>query len=332
MKKYIYIILAAAIALVSLSSCSKETLDEQSVITMDEQEPNEFDKWLEANFVNPYNILFKYRYEMNESDYSYYTIPADMDCAIMLAHIVKHLCIDSYDEVAGTNFTRQYFPKMFFLIGEWEYRNNGTYILGTAEGGKKILLSGVNYLPYVLSGQWGSYGDDPKAGLNHYYIKTIHHEFTHILNQTKDFPADFTQVTSSSYVTDSWSTSDYGTYYRQRGFVSTYSQHSDREDFAEVVSLYITNSEETWESWLDDAGRKVTDDDVDDAEFKASFPTLSSGDTFPGKDNIKAKLDIAKSYMKTTFEIDLDVLRDAVLRRQEDVVSGAVDLTSLAIN
>ena len=306
MKKFIYTVFAAAVALTALSSCSGDKLESQSIITMDEMQPNEFDKWLEANYVNPYNILFKYRYEMNESDYSYYTIPADMDCSIMLAHLVKYLCIDSYDEVAGTDFTRRYFPKMFFLIGEWEYKNNGTYILGTAEGGKKILLSGVNYLPYVLSGTWGSYSNDPEAGLNHYYIKTIHHEFTHILNQTKDFPADFTQISGSSYVTDSWSTSEYTSGYLQRGFISSYAQHSDREDFAEMMSLYVTNSVEKWNNWMTEAGTAAS--------------------------LIQAKLDLVKSYMLTTFNIKLDDLRDAVLRRQSEVMSGVVDITSLDIN
>jgi hypothetical protein len=35
--------------------------------------------------------------------------------------------------------------------------------------------------------------------------------------------------------------------------------------------------------------------------------------------------------MLNTFNITLDDLRDAVLRRQEEVVSGIVDLTSLEI-
>ena len=94
-----------------------------------------------------------------------------------MAHLVKYLCLESYDEVAGIDFTRNYFPKMIFTIGEWEYRNNGTIILGTAESGKKILLTGVNYLD--------TYKSSP-AALNHYYFKTIHHEFTHILNHTKE--------------------------------------------------------------------------------------------------------------------------------------------------
>ena len=172
--KRLYPVLFALAASLALVSCREEALDPVSVITLDQRTMNDFDKWLDANYVTPYNILVKYRFESNESDLNYWTIPANLDCSIKMAHLVKYLCIDSYDEVGGVRFTQKYFPKEFFYIGEWEYKNNGTYILGTAEGGKKILLSGLNYLPQVLTGGYQGY-NDPAAALNHFYIKTIHH-------------------------------------------------------------------------------------------------------------------------------------------------------------
>ena len=36
-------------------SCSEDKLSPDSVITVDKTEQNEFDKWLEVNYVNPYN-------------------------------------------------------------------------------------------------------------------------------------------------------------------------------------------------------------------------------------------------------------------------------------
>ena len=331
MKRIYPILFALAASLVLLSCRKEEELNPQSVITIDQRTQNDFDKWLDANYVTPYNILVKYRFESNESDLNYYTTPAKLECSIQMAHLVKYLCIDTYDEVGGVRFTQKYFPKEFFYIGEWEYKNNGTYILGTAEGGKKILLSGLNYLPKVLTGGYQGY-DDPASALNHFYIKTIHHEFTHILNQTKDFPTEFTQVTPTDYVTESWNTSAYGTFYRQRGFLSTYSQHSDREDFAEVLSLYVTNTEETLQEWLELARREVTEADVKSDEFKASFPDLAVGDHFSGDQLIKAKIAQVRKYMADTFNIDIDLLRAAVLRRQGEVVAGKVDLTSLEVN
>ena len=306
MKKYIVFALVSALFAVAFSSCRKdEPLSKDSIIMMDNYVQNDFDKWLEANYVNPYNIVFKYRYQIDESNRTYYTIPASYDCAVIMAHIVKYLCIDSYDEVAGVDFTRQYFPKMFFIIGEWEYNNNGTMILGTAEGGKKILLTGVNWLPKVLDGTYSS-SYDIARGLNHYYIKTIHHEFTHILNQTKDFPVEFSQITPNDYVYNDWSNAPYNTGYMQRGFISSYAQHSDGEDFAEMLSIYVTNTQEQWDSWMSDAGAAAS--------------------------LITAKLDLVKSYMLSTYDINIDQLRATILRRQDEVAAGQVDLTSLTIN
>ena len=125
MKRYIALTFVCLGMALALSSCRKETLSPESVITVDAQVQNDFDKWLDANYVHPYNIQVKYRYEMNESDFSYYTIAPSLEYSIMMAHIVKYVCIETYDEVAGVDFTRRYFPKMFFYTGEWEYKNNG---------------------------------------------------------------------------------------------------------------------------------------------------------------------------------------------------------------
>lgn len=297
MKKYLLYALLAVSTGTALVSCSEDDLNAESVITIDKKQANDFDKWLTANFVNPYNLEFKYRYEYKETDADYYTIPADLNQAIEMAHLVKYLCLESYDEVAGIDFTRNYFPKMIFTIGEWEYRNNGTIILGTAESGKKILLTGVNYLD--------TYKSSP-AALNHYYFKTIHHEFTHILNQTKEYSAEFKLITGNSYVADSWSKEPFDVGYLERGFISDYAQHSDTEDFAEMMSLYVTNSKEQWDEWMAEAGEN-------------------------GAPLLQAKLDIVKSYMKDSWGIDMDKLRDTILRRQADLAAGKVDLTDISV-
>ena len=289
---HIAIILAALCA----ASCVKETMSENSVIKVTETKKNDFDRWLEVNFLLPYNIDFKYRFEMNESDMNYFTIPADYEYSIVMAHLVKYLCIETYDEVSGITFTRRYFPKMFFLTGEWEYRNNGTIILGTAEGGKKIFLAGVNLLPQYMK---------TAEDLNHFYIKTIHHEFTHILNQNVDFPVDFSMITGTGYVADSWSDAPYNREYLKNGFITDYAQHSDTEDFAEMLSEFITHDQAWWDGQIAKAGEK---DEL-----------------------INAKLDIVRNYMHDSFNIDIEELRATVLRRQDDVFSGQVDLHSIEI-
>ena len=307
MKKNILYILPLMLMAFALASCDKDEIKSESVITADSIKQNEFDKWLEANFINPYNIDFKYRYEEIESDYNYYTVPAQMENSIIMAHLVKYLCVETYNEVAGVDFTRSQFPKMFYLIGTWEFRNNGSFILGTAEGGRKILLAGINELDQHL----GSAEE-----LNHYYIKTIHHEFTHILNQTRDYPTSFRQVTPNSYVNDSQFEEPYNSAYLYRGFISAYAQTEPKEDFAEMVSEYVTHSPEWWEAMMTEADTKWSGD---------------PDQTDTGRSLIEQKLDIVRAYMNDTWGIDIDELRDCILRRQDNVTRGMVDLTDLTV-
>lgn len=287
--------LVAAFGL-AVVACTEDKLGDTVISTGTTQE-NAFDKWLNANFVAPYNIAFKYKYEEIESDLDYYTIPAEINQSIKMAHLVKYLCIEAYDEVGGAVFTRSYFPKMFFLIGEWEYRNNGTFILGTAEGGKKILLTGVNDIDLHINSA---------EELNHYYIKTIHHEFVHIVNQTRPYSTEFKQITGSGYVADSWSEAPYDTTYLKRGFITAYSQHSDTEDFAEMASEYIVEPDSIWQKWMKEAGDE-------------------------GSALINQKLEIVKNYYQTTWNIDLDKMRRTLWRRQDDVVKGRVNLTDITV-
>lgn len=281
----------------TLGSCSEDDLSNESVIVADKTDETDFDKWLKTNLVQPYNIQFKYRYEYNETDKNYYTVPANYEQSIKLVHIVKYTCVEAYNEVAGISFTRTYFPKLFYLEGVWHYENNGTYELGTAEGGKKINLFGVNFLESYINSA---------SSLNQYYLKTIHHEFTHILNQTRDYSSAF-QLVTSGYLADQWSVSPNNVGYLSRGFISSYAQYSADEDFAEMLSMYVTNDADQWEAWMKEAGST-------------------------GRSYLDTKLTYVRQYMQETFNIDIDELRETVLRREQDVVDGKIDLADISIN
>ena len=313
MKKLIYSI-TIVLAALAASSCQRDVIEPESVIKDSTVEMNDFDRWLEVNFLKPYNIEFKYRYALNESDMGYYTVPADVNSSVIYAHLVKYLCIDTYDEIAGVSFTRSYFPKMFFLIGTWEYRNNGSIVLGTAEAGKKIMLAGVNELPLVLDYYEGAELDDY---LNTYYIKTIHHEFTHILNQTKAFSDSFKLITSATYVADACFDTD--EYWRGRGYITAYAQSEPREDFAELLSEYVTHNAAWWAEQISAASKET-------AEVRKTDPSAVDGASL-----IESKIDIVRNYMQDSWNIDIDELRDIVNRRMGDVVAGKVDLNTVEI-
>ena len=301
MKKNIIFTLMLAACGLTFVSCSEDDLSSESIITADKVERTPLDYWLDANFVEPFNIAVKYRYEYNETNNSYYTVPARYDDAVLMAHILKYCCVDAYVDVAGLDFTRRYFPKLFYLEGEWHYRNNGTFELGTAEGGRKIFLMGLNYLS-------GYYSD--VETLNYYYMKTIHHEFTHILHQTVEFSAAY-QLITPDYKTDKWSNPEFKDYL-VRGFISDYAQSNYHEDFAEMVSIYVTKSAEEWEALLAEAAGTATDPK-------------------PGRDLIEQKLNIMRAYMSDQWGIDIDKLRATILQREADVANGKVNLTDLTV-
>ena len=290
MKKYIKYLAIAAFA-VFAASCQEKPLDPDSQILDSKVEQNEFDQWLVTNYIDTYNIMFKYRMEMNESDFNYWLVPATYENSIKMAKLMKFLCLEPYDEITGSKeFIKSYYPKMIHLVGSGAYRNNGTFVLGTAEGGLKITMYFVNEMQL-----------DPDY-LNEYYFKTMHHEFAHILNQTKPYSTDFNAISGSEYVTDTWSdawASDAEA--QQNGFISQYASSEPGEDFVELLSIYVTTPASYWNNIIKKAGA--------------------------GADIINAKFEIVYNYMLNSWNIDLNELRDVIQERQAQI--GTLDLETL---
>ena len=286
-----------ALATLSLWSCSEDDLDPNSIFggTETGKVPNEFDTWLLDNYTTPYNIEFKYRFEDMESDDEYNLVPADYDRAIALAKFTKYLWLESYEELLGPEFIRTYCPRTMFLVGSPAYNTSGSVVLGTAEGGLKITLYNVNDI---------SLTSIDVESLNYWYFKTMHHEFAHILHQTKDYSTDFNEITPSNYQGGAWvNLSDEEAL--DMGFVSAYASSETQEDFVEIISIYVTHTAEYWDNLVGSASAE-------------------------GQGYINQKLEIVKDYMTTTWGIDLDELRDIVQRRSQEVAQWDVnDLTTL---
>lgn len=291
MKKYIKYLAIAALA-VFAASCQEKPLDPDSQILDSKVEQNEFDKWLVTNYIEPYNIMFKYRMEKNESDFNYWLVPATYENSIKMAKLMKFLCFEPYDDITGSKeFIKSYYPKMIHLVGSGAYRNNGTFVLGTAEGGLKITMYFVNEMRI-----------DP-AYLNEYYFKTMHHEFAHILNQTKPYSTDFNAISGPDYVTDTWSDAWKGgdAEAQKSGFISAYASSEPGEDFVELLSIYVTNPASYWNNIIKNAG--------------------------DGAAKIQQKFEIVYNYMLNSWNIDLNELRDNIQARQAQIET--LDLETL---
>lgn len=290
MKQYgIYLLLVVTI----LYACNNdEKIDlNHSIFTESEGTPNEFDRWLLSNYVYPYNIRVKYRLDDKETDVKYHLVPARYDKAVALMKIVKHVWIEAYDEVWGVEETRMHVPKLIHLIGNVAYTQSGM-ILGQAEGGLKVTLFRVNSIdPDKIDFQ----------RLNKYYFETMHHEFTHILNQKKAYDVAFDRITESDYVGSSWYTiSDNDAL--KKGFISPYSMDRPTEDFAELLSIFLTSTVNTWNRKLEMAGET-------------------------GRPLIEKKFEIVNNYMNNAWHTDLYRLREIIQRRQGEI--GYLDLKNL---
>lgn len=244
-KNLIYLLFSVTLLCAALTACSdNDDLDSTSVVRPTTTEQNDLDRWLKRNYVETYNIQLKYRFEDIESSMGYYLTPASYKQSVAMAKLVRHMCLEAYDEITGsTDFIKAYFPKILFLVGSYAYKTNGAMVLGTAEAGAKITLYNLDNLnPKTVNAKTA-------------YFKTIHHEFGHILNQTKPYPTDFAEISGPDYVQDQcfeiYKTTESAL---QKGFISPYASKADSEDFVELIALYVNRSAEEWEEMLTTAG------------------------------------------------------------------------------
>ena len=290
MKKYIYTLLFAAS--IVLGACNEDKLDSHSIFNTESPERNAFDTWLLLNYIIPYNIQFNYKYIDKESDNTYNLIPAEYDKCVAMAKLTKYLWIDSYNELLGETFIKTYCPRMIQLIGSKAYNSQGSVVLGTAEGGLKITLYNVNELDF----------NNPNIDfLNTWFFKTMHHEFAHILHQTKNYSTDFNLI-STDYQGPSWLNLESDEIANTMGFITRYASFSPDEDFVEIISNYITHDADYWENVLNNGGAL-------------------------GKIKLQKKFDIVRKYLKDSWGIDIDKLRDIVQRRSGSL--SEVDLENL---
>lgn len=306
MRKLKYLgVLLLSVAAVSFTGCSEDDLSSTSVFDTTPQQRTEFDNWLLKNYVQEYNIDFKYHYNDKEADMNYNTIPASYESSVAIAKLMKYMWLETYVEAVNKDFIRTYTPRVIQLTGSYKYDKNGSVVLGTAEQGMKVMLYGVNDLDLDnirvnTTDHYESHDKQP-LDLNYWFFHTMHHEFCHILTQTKNYSTDFKTISSGSYHSTDWiNVSDKKA--AKEGFVTGYASGEYNEDFAETYATYITMTADAWQKILETAGPE-------------------------GAAIINKKLDMVKEYFSNSWGIDLDKLRENILRRSNNVSS--LDLRTL---
>lgn len=223
-------------ALVALASCDKEddlVVDDISGLGGDVWAEGPIDKWINDSLTTPYNITAKYKWDQSELPLNRSLVPPREDKIIPVLSSIRRAWINPYIAEAGDVFFKKYAPKFFALVGSASYNPDGTIVLGTAEGGRKVLLYVLN--DFRIKGMAGF---TPSDSLNiKRMFNTIHHEFAHILHQNVMYPEDYKRISVGLY-TANWnnvSTPEA----RATGFITPYSMSSPDEDFVEMIATML---------------------------------------------------------------------------------------------
>lgn len=246
MKNYIlFIILSACLAVSCKKSDGSLDVDLTKYNADNYVSDPVIDKWLTDSLNTPYNIQTVYRFERNLSDVSRNISPVDLEKVLPTMQAVRNIFLKPYEKIAGIPFIKKLTPKQFVLYGSPSYNDNGSITLGTADGGRRVVLYRLNSI-------------DLKNGNNvREIMRTIHHEFTHIINQNVAIPPSFEFTSKADYTTDWTGSGNTADLAKELGFISQYSRSSYSEDFAEMVAHLLVEGQQWFNNYINTTNPKA---------------------------------------------------------------------------
>lgn len=256
-------------------SCSKEEDLSAIVEGLGGEKFNKLpiDDWLFQNFTKPFNIDVKYRWDPFEVPLDRTLVPPLVSKVQPTMEAVKKIWIDPYIKVAGEDFIKRFCPKQYVLVGSANWNTDGTIVLGTAEGGRKVILYQINDF------------DKKNIPVVKEMLHTIHHEFAHILHQNILYPIAYKQITPGTYTSNWYNISEEEAL--NFGYVTSYSMLNPDEDFVEMVATLLVDGQ---------------------AVFNARLATLK---TNPGaKDALIKKQQMVIDYFLKTYNINFKTLQN----------------------
>lgn len=202
------------------------------------------DNWIRDTLTIPYNVSAKYKWDQGELDFNKTLTPPDESKIIPVLSSIKSVWIDNYVKEAGKTFMMKLIPKYFVLVGSASWNTDGTITLGTAEGGRQIILYVLN--DFRTKAMTGYVPSDSFNIIQMFH--TIEHEFGHILHQTVYYPTAWKQISVGDY-TSNWN-NDTDSTAHERGFISAYAQSNPDDDFVETISIMLTLGKAQYEAML----------------------------------------------------------------------------------
>ncbi|MBO9584701.1 MAG: putative zinc-binding metallopeptidase [Flavobacterium sp.] len=277
--------IAVFVSVLALAACAHEDQPTESQLDYNQPTRTDLDKWIDANYLVPYNINAQYKWNQNTVDNTRFLFPPTVAKVQPALEIVKQIWLQSYATIAGPDFVKKIAPREIVLVGGVNSNSNGTRTLGIAEGGQRITLFEVDNLVKT------------NRAVVAEFIHTIQHEYVHILNQTKPFDEQaWGKITPSGY-TATWHL-ETTTASRELGFISSYARSNIVEDFAETASIILISTK---------------------AEYAAILAGISSA---KARADIQKKEAIVVQYFKDTFNIDFYALRDEAEKNTTYVINN----------
>lgn len=288
-----------AALLFGMTSCKEEELgnvDDIPGLGGDVWAEGPIDKWIQDSLVVPYNISAKYKWDQFEfGNLTKNLVPPDEAQVVPLLSTIKKAWTTPYVEEAGKVFYNKYSPKFFILSGSNEYNvESGSITLGTAEGGRKVILYGVNL--FKIKGMAGYDPGRDSSFVKDWFLHTIHHEFGHILHQTVFYPVEYKNISKAYYQGGNWiNWSDADA--RRDGFITAYSSSSFDEDFVEMIAMMLTEGRAGFDKIVNSIPEGTSRSGVTKAQAQAA---------------LRQKEAIIVAYYKNTWKIDFYSLQNKV--------------------
>ncbi len=252
-----------------------------------------------------YGTATRWRWNDNFIKPTQRATPIESGFVIPTTKLVKYLWIGPYAATGNdaANFIKELFPSELVYIGSYIYKDDGTRLLGYAEGGARVTLLNLNSLDFQ-NRNW-------MTGAGSGILSTVHHEFSHIVHQKYGIPVGFNTI-SSSYLGNGWSNGVTRDDAIKLGMVRNYGTLNEYEDFCEIISHLLVVDKDTFEqdfinqedcSTYTDAGEIVNCQELND-----------------GRKLIKQKVDLVVDFYKNNFNVDLLAVRDTLQARLTKVI------------
>ncbi|QRR04189.1 hypothetical protein HWI92_13970 [Dyadobacter sandarakinus] len=301
MSKSVIKLLSAVLVLsMTLGSCKEEKIGDVEEIPGlggDTWVKGPVDQWILDSLTTPYNISAKYKWDQFEfANITKTLVPPDEAQVIPLLSTIRKAWTQPYVEEAGKIFYNKYSPKFFILSGSNEYNAEGSVTLGTAEGGRKVVLYGVNL--FKIKGMPGYNAARDSSFVKDWFLHTIHHEFGHILHQTVLYPVEYRNISKALYQGGNWiNWSDADA--RRDGFITAYSSSAFDEDFVEMIAMMLTEGKVGFDKIINSIPEGTSDRGTTRAQAQAA---------------LRQKEAIVVAYYKNTWNIDFYSLQTRVRR------------------